>query len=61
MPESIFKVDAESVLTHGLKMMTKACDALTEQNEILNEDIKKLKNKVANLQEKILLNSEEKE
>jgi len=54
-------MNAESVLTNGLQMMTKACDALTKQNEILNEDIKKLKGKVSVLQEKILLNSDEKE
>jgi hypothetical protein len=36
--------------------MTKACDALSEQNEQLNKDIIGLKAKIARLQERIILN-----
>jgi len=58
---TLFNNDTENVLVDGLKMMTKACDALTKQNEILNRDIEELKNKASRLQERVLLNDEEKE
>jgi hypothetical protein len=57
----LFKTETEEVLTNGLKMMTKACDALTKQNEILNRDIEELKNKASRLQERVLENDEERE
>lgn len=41
--------------------MTKACDALSNQNETLNKDIEKMKNKISRLQERILVNQESKE
>jgi len=52
----LFKPDTESVLVRGLNAMTKACDALSEQNEQLNKDIIGLKAKIARLQERIILN-----
>lgn len=58
---TLFNNDTENVLVDGLKMMTKACDALTKQNEILNSDIEKLKNKISRLQERVLANDEERE
>jgi len=57
----LFKPETEKVLKNGLKMMTKACDALTKQNEILNRDIEELKNKASRLQERVLENDEERE
>lgn len=59
MSEVIFKPDTESVLVRGLNAMTKACDALATQNNILNKDIEKLKNKIQRLQEKVLINEED--
>lgn len=56
----LFKPDTEQVLVRGLNAMTKACDALSNQNETLNKDIEKMKNKIARLQEKILVNQDEK-
>ena len=35
--------------------MTKACDALTKQNETLNKDIEGLKNKISRLSERVLI------
>ena len=44
----------ERVLVNGLNAMTKACDSLSKQNDILNIDIQKLRKKVERLQEKVL-------
>ena len=57
----IFQPDTESVLVRGLNAMTKACDALSTQNDLLNKDIEKLKNKIARLQDRILTNDVDKE
>ncbi len=57
----MFKPDTEKVLVRGLNAMTKACDALSNQNEQLNKDIEALKRKVARLQERVLVNQVEKE
>jgi len=35
--------------------MTKACDALTKQNETLNNDIEGLKSKIKRLSERVLI------
>jgi hypothetical protein len=58
---SIFNEKSETILVNGLEQMTKACDAITKQNEILNNDILKLKSKLRRLQEKELSNLEDKE
>ena len=52
---------AEAILTNGLEQMTKACDVITKQNEILNNDILKLKSKLKRYKEKELANQEDKE
>lgn len=57
----LFKPDTEAVLVRGLNAMTKACDALSTQNETLNKDINGLKKKIARLQERVLLNEGSKE
>jgi hypothetical protein len=57
----LFRPDTEKVLVRGLNAMTKACDALSTQNDLLNKDIEKLKNKVARLQERVLIDQDEKE
>jgi len=57
----MFKEDTENVLVRGLTSMTRACDALSDQNKRLNQDIEKLKAKVARLQDKVLVESEERE
>ena len=49
---SLFKPDAEAVLTRGLNAMTKACDSLSKQNELLIKDIEGLKRKIERLQDK---------
>ena len=57
----LFKPDTEGVLVRGLNAMTKACDALSSQNEQLNKDIEALKRKVARLQDRIIINTDDKE
>ncbi len=57
----IFKPDTEGVLVRGLNAMTKACDALSNQNEQLNKDVEALKNKISRLQDRILTNQSERE
>ena len=58
MPErksKLYAPDTESILTRGLNSMTKACDALTKQNETLNNDIEGLKAKIKRLSERVLI------
>ena len=57
----LFKPDTEQVLVRGLNAMTKACDALSKQNETLNIDIESMKKKIQRLQERVLLNEGSKE
>ena len=58
---TIFNEKSETILVNGLEQMTKACDAITKQNEILNNDILKLKAKLRRLQDKEIANLEDKE
>jgi hypothetical protein len=53
----MFKEDTQEVLTRGLKQMSIACEAITKQNEILNNDIQNLKNKLTQAKEKLLVNN----
>ena len=58
MPErksKLYAPDTESILTRGLNAMTKACDALTKQNQTLNNDIEGLKAKIKRLSERVLI------
>jgi hypothetical protein len=57
----LFKPDTEAVLVRGLNAMTKACDALSNQNQTLNNDIEALKRKINRLQERVILNEGGKE
>jgi len=57
MPETIYRTPTEDILTQGLHQMTKACDAITKQNEILNSDINNLKSKLTQAKEKLLVNN----
>lgn len=57
----MFRADTENVLCRGLNAMTKACDALSAQNEQLNKDIEGLKRKIARLQDRVLTNADDKE
>jgi hypothetical protein len=41
--------------------MTKACDALSKQNEELLKDIEAMKKKIGRLQERVLENQEDRE
>ncbi len=50
----LWDTSSEDVLKRGLNAMTKMCDVLTTQNETLNQDIQKLRNKVERLQDKLL-------
>ena len=61
MSKHLFQPDTEDVLVRGLNAMTKACAALSKQNESLNNDIEGLKRKIARLQERVLCDSEDKE
>jgi hypothetical protein len=57
----LFKPDTEQVLVRGLNAMTKACDALSKQNEQHLKDIEGMKKKIARLQERVLDNQIERE
>lgn len=57
----MFAPDTETVLVRGLNAMTKACDALSAQNEQLNKDIEGLKRKIARLQDRVLTNADDTE
>ncbi len=57
----MFRADTESVLVRGLNAMTKSCDVLSSQNEQLNKDIEGLKKKIARLQDRVLIDGEERE
>ena len=57
----LFKPDTEQVLVRGLNAMTKACDALSKQNEEHLKDIEGMKNKIQRLQERVLDNQTERE
>jgi len=57
----LFKPDTEQVLVRGLNAMTKACDALSKQNEEHLKDIEGMKKKIARLQERVLDNQNERE
>ncbi len=52
--KGLWDTSSEDVLKRGLNAMTKMCDVLTIQNETLNQDIQKLRNKVERLQDKLL-------
>ena len=52
----LFDASASQVLERGLNAMTKMCDVLSTQNEILNTDITKLKNKIARMRQRLLEN-----
>lgn len=58
---NLFRKEANDILKDGLRAATVACEALTEQNRILNQDVAKLKAKVRLLEEKVLNNLEERE
>ena len=59
--DTLFKKDENVILKDGLRAATVACEALTEQNRILNQDVANLKSKVRSLQEKVMINLEERE
>ena len=61
MTTPLFKPDTEQVLVRGLNAMTKACDALSKQNEQHLTDIENMKKKIARLQERVLDNQDERE
>ena len=54
--KGIWDESSEAVLKRGLNSMTKMCDVLTTQNETLNKDITKLKNKIARMKDKLIEN-----
>lgn len=59
--DTLFRKEENVILKDGLRAATVACEALTEQNRILNKDVEKLKTKVRLLEEKVLSNLEERE
>ena len=52
----VYYTETEEILKQGLHQMTKACDAITKQNEILNNDITTLKNSLTSAKEKLFVN-----
>ena len=57
----MFRKEENVILKDGLRAATVACEALTEQNRILNKDVANLKSKVRSLEEKVMSNLEERE
>jgi len=53
---SVFNQSSAQVLERGLNAMTRMCDVITKQNEILNEDVSKLKKKIDRMKTKLLEN-----
>jgi len=51
----LFTQSDSQILERGLRTMTIACEALTEQNEALKEDNKKLLANLNNLEERVLV------
>ena len=58
---SVFNQTPEDILKKGLSAMTIACETLTKQNEQLNKDVNNLKQKLRSAEEKLIINSEERE
>jgi hypothetical protein len=58
---SVFNQTSEDILKKGLSAMTIACEALTKQNEQLNKDVTNLKQKLRSVEDKLLINNEERE
>ncbi len=52
---------SENILASGLDAMAKACEAITQQNETLRLDVKRLKGKLREAESKLLVNQEERE
>lgn len=53
---SVFNQSDNQILERGLRTMTLACDALSDQNESLKEENKKLLANLSILEEKVLAN-----
>ena len=53
---SQFDLSQIQILEQGLTSMTKTCDVLTQQNDALNKEIIVLTDKVARLQDKLIIN-----
>lgn len=53
---SMFDQSETQILERGLRTMTLACDALSDQNESLKEENKKLLTNLSTLQEQVLAN-----
>lgn len=57
----VFRANAEEILTKGLSVMSKACDALTMRNKELEEEIESLQIDVARLKDRLLVETSERE
>jgi HPt (histidine-containing phosphotransfer) domain-containing protein len=57
----IIQDESEKVLELGLEAMTKACEALDDLCKQQLEEIEDLKAKISQLEERLLLNREERE
>jgi HPt (histidine-containing phosphotransfer) domain-containing protein len=57
----IIQDDSEKILELGLEAMTKACESLDELCQQQNAEIEDLRAKVSQLEERLLLNREERE
>lgn len=53
---SMFNQSENQILERGLRTMTLACDALSDQNEFLKEENKKLLANLTTLEEQVLAN-----
>ena len=51
-----FELSTLQILEQGLSSMTKTCELLTQQNDTLNKEVVILTDKVARLQDKLIIN-----
>jgi len=59
--KTVMSAKSENILASGLDAMAKACEAITQQNETLRLDVKRLKSKLREAESKLLVNQEERE
>jgi len=61
MRKDIFKTKEGDILERGLQAMTRSCDTLKEQNDLLHEQVESMKVELARLKDRLLIDREERE
>ena len=57
----IFRPSAEEILEKGLSVMSKACDALTDRNRELEEDVESLQKEIGRIKNRLVIEIGERE